>query len=103
MESHAILDLWINASSEASSVYRASLARLRQKNYAYGAGGWAAMDNDHDQWLQVDLQQTTRVTGIATQGRYDFNQWVKSYKLQYSQDGNTFTFYRRTGDYSDTV
>ncbi|XP_078365169.1 retinoschisin-like [Oculina patagonica] len=103
MESRAILDSWITASSEDTLVYRAELARLHNKPSAYGAGGWAGKLDDYNPWLQVDLQQTTRVTGIATQGRGDFNQWTKTYKLQYGEDGLIFTFYRRIGDQSDTV
>ncbi len=103
MESRAILDSWITASTEASSVYRAELARLHQKPSGNGAGGWAGEMDDSYPWLQVDLQQTTRVAGIATQGRSDYNQWTKTYKLQYGEDGLNFTFYRRIGDQSDTV
>lgn len=103
MESRAILDSWITASSVFDSPYRASLARLHLTSSASGYGGWAALDNNHDQWLQVDLQQTTRVTGIATQGRGDYDQWVKEYKLQYGEDGITFQFYRRIGEQSDRV
>ncbi|XP_078365172.1 retinoschisin-like [Oculina patagonica] len=103
MESHAILDSWISASSQASSQYRPQLARLHNKATTYGAGGWAAEVSDINQWLQVDLQQRTRVTGIATQGRGDTNQWTKTYKLQYGEDGYTFKFYKRIGQQSDTV
>ena len=103
MESRAILDSWITASSEASSNFRPQLARLHQTNTFGGASGWCSYSNNYDQWLQVDLQIKTRVTGIATQGRGDYLQWVKNYKLQYGDDGHTFTFYRRIGDHSDTV
>ena len=37
----------------------------------------------------------TRVKRIATQGRYDANQWVKSYTLSYSNNGIRFIPYRR--------
>ena len=103
MESGAILDSWINSSSEDGPTYQDHLARLHIQRTAYSAGGWAARDRDTNQWLQVDLQRTTRVTGIATQGRSDFNQWVKTYKLQYGEDGHTLKFYRGNGDHSDTV
>ena len=56
-----------------------------------------------NQWLQVDLQQTTRVIGIATQGRHDWDQWVTKYKLEYGDDGLTFRIYKRNLDTSDTV
>ena len=56
-----------------------------------------------NQRLQVDLRQTTRAIGIATQGRHDLDQWVTRYKLQYGDDGQTFRVYKRNGDISDTV
>ena len=45
--------------------------------------------------MQVDLGVVTRVKRIATQGRYDANQWVKSYTLSYSNNGIRFIPYRR--------
>ncbi len=103
MESGAVLDSQITASSAHAVNHAAHLARLHFKGGVGIAGGWAALYNDNNQWLQVDLQQTTRVTRIATQGRNDYAQWVEKYKLQFGEDGHTFTFYRRSGDHSDTV
>jgi len=59
--------------------------------------------NDLNQWLQVDLGSKTRVARIATQGRADYNMWVILYMLQYSEDGQAFTFHRQNGDNSDTI
>ena len=42
----------------------------------------------------MDLGQYTTVTGIATQGRQRYDQYVTAYKLQYSDDGVTFQFYK---------
>ncbi|KAL9974953.1 hypothetical protein ACROYT_G012065 [Oculina patagonica] len=98
MESGAILDSQITASSEWSSTFAAHQARLR-----FGRG-WAAGQNDNNQWLQVDLQQTTTVTRIATQGMNGYSQWVTEYKLQYNgDDEHTFKFYRQIADHSDTI
>ena len=36
---------------------------------------------------KVDFGPISKITGIATQGRYEANQWVKSYSLSYSRDG----------------
>ena len=43
------------------------------------------------QWLQVDMGNWTRVTGVATQGRQNANYWVKSYSISTS-DGKFFEF-----------
>ena len=105
MESGAICDSQITASSLYNFKHAASNARLHFKgseNPLRGAG-WVPDVKNTNQWLQVDLQQTTRVMGIATQGRHDLDRWVTKYKLQYGDDGQTFRVYKRNGDISDTV
>ena len=83
MESGAIFDSQITA----SSVFKVNLAAWNAKLHFKGSqnplkrAGWVPGVKNTNQWLQVDLQQTTRVIGIATQGRHDFDQWVTEYKL----------------------
>ena len=105
MESGGILDSQISASSEWASNHAAQQARLHFVKTVYRTGAWSAKFNDIHQWLQVDLLNTTRVSGVATQGRNgcSCSQWVTKYKLQYSEDGQAFKFYRRSGDESDMV
>ncbi|XP_078367586.1 uncharacterized protein LOC144651502 isoform X2 [Oculina patagonica] len=103
MESGAILDSQITASTVFSDYYSAHEARLHFKAEEGKGGGWSPDQRDYNQWLQVDFQQMTRVTRIATQGiKADF-EWVTEYKLQYGDDGQTFTFYKRIGVNSDTL
>ncbi|XP_019643162.1 PREDICTED: ryncolin-1-like [Branchiostoma belcheri] len=47
---------------------------------------WCALANDVNEWLQIDLGLAI-VSGVITQGRGDLNQWVTSYKLQFSTGG----------------
>ena len=105
MESGAILDSQISASSEWDSNHAAQQARLHFVQTVHRTGAWSARSNDINQWLQVDLLNTTRVSGVASQGRNGCpcDQWVTKYKLQYSEDGQVFKFYRRSGDKSDMV
>lgn len=107
MESGVITDSQISASSVYSNQHVPQNARLHFKGakapLAFVSAGWRAGEQNTNQWLQVDLQQTTRVIGIATQGRHDYDQWVTKYKLQYGDDGQTYSIYRRNGDTSDTV
>lgn len=105
MESGAIHDSQISASSIWRSNHAAQQARLHFKAGGGKTGSWSSKRNDNNQWLQVDLQQTTRVKGIATQGRngHRAGQWVTQYKLQYGEEVHTFKFYRQNGDHSDTV
>ena len=105
MESGAIFDSQITASSVYNFKHAASNARLHFKGFEnpLRSAGWVAGEKNTNQWLQVDLQQTTRVIGIATQGRHDWDQWVTKYKLQYGDDGLTFRIYKLNVDTSDTV
>ena len=105
MESGAILDSQISASSEWDSNHAAQQARLHFVQTVHRTGSWSARSNDLNQWLQVDLLNTTRVSGVATQGRNgpSDSQWVTKYKLKYSEGGRAFKCYRRSGDESDMV
>lgn len=104
MESGAIADSQISASTAHDLNHSAQQARLHFKAGGGKIGGWAVGVNDLNQWLQVDLQSKTIVTRIATQGRNaEYAQWVTKYKLQYGDDENALQFYRQNGDHSDTV
>ena len=59
-----------------------------------GATAWAAGQNDQNQWIQVDLGEQKIVTKIATQGRNNHEQWVTSYVVSYSLNGQTFNQYQ---------
>ena len=98
MESKAIADAQISASSQMNGSHSAPQARLHFK------AGWSALKSDLHQWLQVDLGSYTTVTRVATQGVKDGNkQWVTKYRLQYSDDGMTFQYYKERGDTSAKV
>lgn len=36
------------------------------------------------EYMQIDLGANKTISGVVTQGRYDFTQWVTSYKVEYS-------------------
>lgn len=98
MESGAISDAQISASTEWSTSYAAIYSRLYFRGNEHIKGAWAAKTNDANQWLQIDLiGQDSFVTRVATQGRHDFVQWVTQYRLQYSNDSLTFLDYREDG------
>jgi len=93
MYSGLISDSAITASSSANpTTYAPEIGRLHYLSSGSGTGGsWASGGNNPYQWLQVDLGNSTRITGVATQGRQDTSQWVKSYSLS-SSDGQFFEF-----------
>ena len=104
MENGATSDAQISASSQWDNYHGPRRARLNGKRSAgNGVGAWCAITNDIYQWLQVDLRKYTTVTRIATQGRSDLNQWVTKYRLQYSEDGVNFHFYKALGQDSAMV
>ena len=59
-----------------------------------GAASWSAAVLNKDQWVQIDLGRDEVVTAIATQGRANADQWVKSYSVSYSLDGKVFVSYK---------
>ena len=95
MESRIIQDSHITASTEYSSAYGPRYARL---NSAAGAGSWSAGINEINQWLQIDFLDKTTVSKVASQGREQIAQWVKSYSLSYSMDGSNFEDYKKSGE-----
>ncbi len=98
MENGAVSDAQIKASSEYASNHAAPQGRLHFQATATKTGAWSARTNDVNQWLQVDLiSQYTKVTGVATQGRNSYSQWVTKYNLQYGDDGVNFLYYMELG------
>ena len=98
METGAISDAQISASSEWDANHAAKQGRLHFQAVSGKAGSWSAQFNDLNQWLQIDLgNQHAKVTRVATQGRNAYSQWVTKYKLQYSDDGVNFQSYRENG------
>ena len=103
MESQTIEDAQIRASSQLDGSPSAIQSRLHLTRNGEKQGGWTALTDDRNQWLQVDLNTFARVTVIATQGRNGFKEWVTKYKLQYSDDGVTFNFYKESDSSSEKV
>ena len=85
----------------ASSFYNVQhgpwLARLHLARRGRNMGGWVSRHNNHNQWLQVTYPRTMKITGILTQGRQDYNQWVTAFWVMYSQDGAHWIHYQQYG------
>ena len=80
----------MRASSSFNRFHGPFLARLHRRKRGRFVGAWCARHNNHNQWLQVDLGRTMKITGIATQGRGEVSQWVTYYWVRYSSDGSHF-------------
>ena len=104
MEFGAIKDTQIRASSEWDLNHAAIQGRLNFQKSGIKQGAWSSRNNDKNQWLQIDLRQSyTKVTAVASQGRNQASQWVTKYKLQYSNDGVTYRYYKEQGRTVDKV
>ncbi|XP_069767955.1 lactadherin-like [Narcine bancroftii] len=66
---------------------------------------WAAKFNNKSQWLQIDLLDRKKISGIITQGAKDFgvHQYVESFKIAYSDDGQAWFTYKDSIKGSDKV
>ena len=90
MQNGKIKNRAITASSSLNNFHAPWLARLHRVKRGRYSGGWTSRVNNHNQWLQVDLGRTMKVTGLNTQGRHDSHQWVTAYYVLYSLDGVYF-------------
>ena len=94
MQSKAIPDSSITASTYHAKGFEPQQGRLHTRPSSGKYGSWTPKTQRAGDWFQVDLGKVTKVQGVATQGRYDGNQWVKSYTLQYSNNGKSFKNYQ---------
>ena len=93
MEGGSIPDNNITASSKENANTPANNGRL---NYASGSS-WCAATSDGNPFLQIDLQTLHIICAVSTQGNSQADQWVKTYKLNLSMDGSTWTDYKEGG------
>ncbi|XP_050976456.1 EGF-like repeat and discoidin I-like domain-containing protein 3 isoform X2 [Labeo rohita] len=91
-----------NQQVTASSTHRALFglqkwfpyfARLNKKGLV---NAWSAAEGDRYPWIQINLQRRMRVTGLITQGakRIGSPEYVKSYKVAYSDDGKAWSMFK---------
>lgn len=86
LESGAIKNQHITASSKYSVNHGPENARLKHVADGRKKGAWSAETNNADQWLQVDFGRNVKITKFATQGTQDANEWVKTYSLSFSEE-----------------
>ena len=84
-----IPDSWLTSSSKLRPDTPAKNGRL---NYTAGSS-WCASSSDNYPYLEIDLQILHIICAISTQGNHKADQWVKTFSLQSSTDGRTWTNY----------
>ncbi|XP_068683939.1 lactadherin-like [Montipora foliosa] len=97
MESRAIPNSAVTASSTWGAAHEPWQARLNNAAKSQSTGSWSAGTNAVGQWLQIDLGKETVLTKIATQSRPGNGQRVSSYKIRLSLDGANWNAYRSDG------
>jgi len=86
-----IPDDHMTASSHFDNAYQPAHGRL----LGIRGGAWCAKTpNSKDDWLQVDLAKTFRVSAVATQGDGNGKGGVTVFKLSYSIDGTNWKLYQ---------
>ncbi|XP_027042750.1 neuropilin-1-like isoform X2 [Pocillopora damicornis] len=93
LENERISDGNITASSVQNANTPAKNGRL---NYTSGSS-WCAGTSDTNPYLQIDLQTLHIICAVSTQGNSLADQWVKTYTLQLSINGSTWTDYKEAG------
>ncbi|XP_061428341.1 EGF-like repeat and discoidin I-like domain-containing protein 3 isoform X1 [Lethenteron reissneri] len=99
LKSGLIGDTQISASSVFQTLglpcwtWEPHLARLNRQGRI---NAWSAAKGDPNQWLQIDLGEGRKITGIVTQGARDLGhmQFVRSYRVASSEDGAAWTVYK---------
>ena len=97
MENGEISDGQIAASSVWASGSRhhgAANGRLNFMSSNVRMGARSSGKNDLNQWLQVDFQRSTIITGISTQGRQDNSQRVTKYTIFFGDGKHLFYAYK---------
>ena len=89
-------DSQLSASSSYDSNHDIRNIRLTTTQRPIAA--WCAAHNSVHQHVQVDFGKITRVTGVATQGRGDYPNWVTVYKIMYSNDRRVWKYYRENNE-----
>ena len=105
MESGDIPDNKISASSKWNNTSLAgpSRGRLHLQENGSKTGGWVAGTINNNQWLCVNMDSNTIITGLATQGRQDDQDWwVTTYRFWYTFNGNG-QYYKEHGQTQDKV
>uniref|UniRef100_A0A4W5MW51 Contactin associated protein like 3 n=1 Tax=Hucho hucho TaxID=62062 RepID=A0A4W5MW51_9TELE len=83
---------YFRSSSQLSNSHGPGFAKVNRRD---GAGGWAPVESNKYQWLEVDLGERTEITAVATQGRYGSSDWVSSFLLMFSDTGRNWKQYRQ--------
>ncbi|XP_060076716.1 uncharacterized protein LOC132556343 [Ylistrum balloti] len=89
---YGVDDSALNASSSKPSFYGGILSPQNARLYIDGKlSAWCPNEEDTQPYIQVRFPRETVVDTVILQGRGGNLDWVKTYYISYSIDGNTWT------------
>ena len=86
----ALPDTALSASSFLGQAFKPQFARLNAKANDISSGAWVSKSNSQNEFLQINYPQPTALFGIIVQGHPSFSQFVTSFKILHSFDGQVF-------------
>lgn len=96
MQSGEISSYHISASSYSHSVFSSWTANLARLNQRGRVNAWRPQADTRGEWLQVDLGQEMKLTGLVIQGaRSSFtSMYITHFFVSFSNDGKNWAFIR---------
>ena len=88
----------MTASTFLGPGYQPWLARLFNPD-----GAWCSATNDEHQFLQIQFAQIRLIRELRIQGSVAMKAWVKAYKLEYSEYGETWATYDNLGQVTNVT
>lgn len=85
-------DSALTASSFYGAAFKPEAARLNSKATGGSSGSWSPNVNDQTQYLQIQFPQLTPLYGVIVRGSVNFDQYVTSFKILHSFDGQSFHY-----------
>lgn len=83
-----------NAQPTTTTLTRAEVkisAELPRLGRLDSSQAWISHSSDLNPWMQMDTGQVTIIKGVVTRGRRDAAEWVTTYRIDASSDGETWT------------
>ena len=85
-------DSALTASSILGVAFKPEAARLNLKATDGSSGSWSPSVSDQTQYLQIAFPQLTPLYGVIIRGSVMFDQYVTSFKILHSFDGQSFHY-----------
>lgn len=93
---HLLPDSALSASSILGNAFKPEHGRFESKPTDKSSGSWAPKSNDLNQFFQVTFPQAIPIHGIIIRGSPMLDQYVTSFKILHSYDGNTYHVYENS-------